>query len=222
MLGYRDGLGHFNLSELIPSKQSPEEDAGTRAAMDRALHADLHALPGRSLTGANVHAAVRSIKTRALLTTSADDLVQHYLQDGNMQYYSIHPPSFMRAYESFWTACAQSGNQPSPAFTCLLLQICANASQRLGTPLKQRLEYDLAENNAQTSRRLFDAADGLSRAMPPGVGNVDMVLRLLLAAAWLKSDGRIVDGWHALSDAVREAQECGMFVVGRRHDRPSN
>lgn len=62
MLGYRDGLGHFNLSELIPSKESPEEDADTRAAMDRALHAALHALPGRSLTGANVHAAVRSIQ----------------------------------------------------------------------------------------------------------------------------------------------------------------
>lgn len=148
-------------------------------------------------------------KTIVLLTFSTDELVRHYLHDGNMQYYSIHPPSFMSAYEHFWGARARPTDQPSPAFTCLLLQVCSNASQRLEGPLKQRLQYDLAEDNAQTSKRLFHAADDLSRATPPGIGNVEKVLQLLLAAAWLKSEGRIVDGWHALSNAVREAQECG-------------
>lgn len=187
--GYTKGLRHFNLSELNLHRESQNDDAGTHAATDNALQTALRALPNRSLT---------------------DDLVKHYLQDGNMQYYSIHPPSFMRAYENFWSARTQSINQPFPAFTCLLLQICSNASQRLHTPLKQRLEYDLTENHVQTSKRLFDAAEGLSRAMPPGVGSVEKVLRMLLAAAWLKSEGRIVDGWHALSVAVREAQECGL------------
>lgn len=129
-----------------------------------------------------------------------------------MQYYGIHPPSFMRAYENFWSARSQSMNQPSPTFTCLLLQICSNASQHLYTPLKRRLEYDLTESHIQTSRRLFDAAESLCRVMSPGVGSVEKVLRLLLTAAWLKSAGQIVDGWHALSVAAREAQECGMLV----------
>lgn len=35
------------------------------------------------------------------------------------------------------------------------------------------------------------------------------VLQLLLAAAFLKGEGLIIDAWHALSAAIHEAQECG-------------
>jgi len=67
----------------------------------------------------------------------------------------------------------------------------------------------LAESTAQTSSRLFKAADNLGRTLPSGAGGLYRVMQLLLAAAWLKTEGQIVDGWHALSVAVREAQECG-------------
>lgn len=146
-----------------------------------------------------------------MLTYSTDELVNRYLDDDNMQYYSIHPPSFLRAYEEFWAARAHPVDRPSPAFTCLLLQMCSNVSRRSNSPLKERLDGVLAQKDACASEVFFNAAERLNNAMSPGVGGTEKVLRLLLAAAWWKGDGEIVNGWHAFSAAVREAQECGMM-----------
>lgn len=75
--------------------------------------------------------------------------------------------------------------------------------------LQQRLQDSLVETEEQTSSRFHHAAQELSDAIPIGCGGLHGVMRRLLAATWLKSHGRIVDGWHALSTAVREAQESG-------------
>jgi hypothetical protein len=125
-----------------------------------------------------------------------------------MQYYSIHPQSFLREYEEWWTA--RKEEQPvSTAWTSLLLQVCANATQSPDPLLMNDLQHHVAETEDEMSSRLFDAAQELGRTIPPGSGGLHRVMQLLLAATWLKSHGSIVDSWHTLSVAVREAQESG-------------
>lgn len=137
-----------------------------------------------------------------------DALVQSYLQKDNMQYYSIHPQTFLHEYDAWWAA--RMGNQSLPvSWTALLLQVCANAVKGSDQDLRQRLQYDLAETDEAASLRFFDAARCVGGTLTPGAGGLCRVTQLLLAAAWLKAGGQIVEGWHALSIAVREAQECG-------------
>lgn len=114
----------------------------------------------------------------------------------------------MRDYDAWWAA-RMNGQTVSASWTCLLLQVCANAVRNVGTALRQQMQYDLAETDQETSLRFVEAARRLSDTIPAGLGGLDRVVQLLLFAAWLKAEGRIVDGWHALSIAVREAQECG-------------
>ena len=59
------------------------------------------------------------------------------------------------------------------------------------------------------SKRLQNAAKALSCKIPPGEGDIHQVLRLLIAAAASKTEGRIIEAWHYVGAAVREEQECG-------------
>lgn len=141
-----------------------------------------------------------------------DRLVQHYLQNLNYVYYSIYPPSFLTDYNRFWVDRAAC-QDIDVSFLGLLLQMCANAAQCADEPLKNTIEYDITEALSSFAERLRDAAVDAAYRLTPGSGGMNRVLQLLLEAAWLKGQGQIVDGWHMLTRAVHEAQECG-FVPG--------
>jgi hypothetical protein len=129
-----------------------------------------------------------------------------------MQYYSIHPQSFLREYEEWWAA--RDAKQPvSAAWTSLLLQVSANAMQSPDSVLIKHLQHQVAETEDEMSSRLSNAAQELGHAIPAGSGGLHRVMQLLLAATWLKSQGSIVDSWHTLSVAVREAQESGCVYI---------
>lgn len=55
--------------------------------------------------------------------------------------------------------------------------------------------------------RFHKAAQKLSASTPQGKGGVVNVQQLFLAAKWYKGEACMVESWHALSIAVREAQE---------------
>lgn len=113
----------------------------------------------------------------------------------------------MSNYVQFCKARA-AGNQISPAFVCLLLQICANSLQEVRGQLQEKVEYEIGEESYDVSIRIFRSADALSRTISPGFGGIYQCLQLLEAATWMKGDGKIVEAWHYLSRAVREEQEC--------------
>lgn len=138
----------------------------------------------------------------------ADALVQSYLQNDNMQYYSIHPQTFLREYNAWWAARMDNRSLPV-SWTALLLQVCASSVRGLEPDLRRRLQYDLAETDEAASLRFFNAARCVGDTLKPGAGGLCRVTQLLLVASWLKAGGQIVEGWHALSIAVREGQECG-------------
>lgn len=136
-------------------------------------------------------------------------MVQQYFDYANCIYYSLHPPTFLKNYED-WNSARIEGRHLSPAFACLLLQVCANAAQCPTEDLRQLVEYDLVERAEHVSERLHSAANRLGRSLTPGSGGLHRIMQLLCAAAWLKAEGRIIDGWHTLAAAIHEEQESGM------------
>lgn len=81
------------------------------------------------------------------------------------------------------------------------------STQYLEESLLQRLEFELGEKAQAMTERFHAAATELSASIPRGKGGVVQVQQLFLMATWYKSEAAMVESWHALSVAVREAQE---------------
>lgn len=81
------------------------------------------------------------------------------------------------------------------------------STQYLEDSLLQRLEIELGEKAQSMTERFHTAAMRLSASISRGKGGVVQVQQLFLVAQWYKSEACMVESWHALSVAVREAQE---------------
>ncbi|KUI53423.1 hypothetical protein VP1G_00924 [Cytospora mali] len=138
-----------------------------------------------------------------------DVLVQNYLERANFQYYPIFPEQ-LRGQSATWWEARAAGQRLSPELTCLLLRVCAVSTQYLEETLLQRLEFELGEKAQAMTERFHAAATKLSSSIPRGKGGIVQVQQLFLVAQWYKSEACMVESWHALSVAVREAQEINM------------
>ncbi|ROV94142.1 hypothetical protein VPNG_09364 [Cytospora leucostoma] len=138
-----------------------------------------------------------------------DVLVQNYLERANFQYYPIFPEQ-LRGQSAKWWETRAAGQRLNPELTCLLLRVCAVSTQYLEDSLLQRLEFELGEKAQAMTERFHAAATGLSASIPRGKGGVVQVQQLFLMATWYKSEAAMIESWHALSVAVREAQEINM------------
>ena len=161
----------------------------------------IHNIPQRSLTGLPL---TPNRHSRILILT--DCLVQNYLYTLNYRYYPIYPPTFLDEYSQWWNDRINR-HQLSPEFTCLLLRVCACSSQALTSTTQQHLEFELAESVQSLSERLHRAAEKLSSSFSPGQGGLAQVQQLFLTATWYKSEGLIVESWHALGASIKVAQE---------------
>jgi hypothetical protein len=132
--------------------------------------------------------------------------VHNYLYSHNYRYYPIYPQTFLEQYSGWW-ADRLSGKQLSPAFTCLLLRVCACSAQSLGPDLQKQIEFELTESAEKLTWRFHRAAEKLSSTFAPGEGGLEQVQQLFLTATWYKGEGLVVDSWHALGGSVKEAQE---------------
>lgn len=63
------------------------------------------------------------------------------------------------------------------------------------------------------TERFHAAAKKLSSSIPRGQGGILQVQQLFLEAAWWKSEASMVESWHVLSAAIREAQEIGRRIL---------
>lgn len=138
-----------------------------------------------------------------------DVLVQNYLERANFQYYPIFPEQ-LRGQSATWWKARAAGQRLSPELTCLLLRVCAVSTQYLEDSLLQKLEFELGEKVQVMTERFHEAAMQLSATIPRGKGGVIQVQQLFMAAQWYKSEASMVESWHALSVAVREAQELNL------------
>ncbi|KAF9779690.1 hypothetical protein IL306_001621 [Fusarium sp. DS 682] len=135
-----------------------------------------------------------------------DILVQNFLNNVNYHYYIVYPPSFLDQYQLWWTARAEDRSL-SVQWTCLLLTICACASQYTDAELQRNLEIGLSDAIKRISERFHEAARELGSAVPVGHSHIINVQQLLHSCYWFKAEARFVECWHVLNSAIREAQE---------------
>lgn len=135
--------------------------------------------------------------------------MQNFLERANYQYYPIFPEQ-LRGQSAKWWEARAAGQRLSPELTCLILRVCAVSVQYLEDSLRQRLELELGEKAQSMAERFHSVAQKLSSSIPRGQGGILQVQQLFLEAAWWKSEASMVESWHALSAAIREAQEIGM------------
>jgi hypothetical protein len=112
-----------------------------------------------------------------------------------------------------WWGDRGSSKKLSPEFTCLLLRILAYTVQYLSPELRKMVEFELACNSQTLTQRFGKAAEQLSATFTASETNIERVQEQFLKAAWLKSESKMVEAWHALSSTIREAQELGQLPI---------
>ncbi|KAH6639385.1 hypothetical protein C7974DRAFT_130367 [Boeremia exigua] len=184
--GYMPGHVHWKVGTVdttSPRKEAPSE--GSAAGIVEHI---LHAVPPRSIT---------------------DAFINHFLNVVNYRYCAIYAPVFTDCYVKWWADRA-GGRQLSPEFTCLLLRVCAYSVQYLTPSLRKMIEFELACNLQQLTERFSNAAEQLSQSFTASSTCIERVQEQFLKGAWLKSESKIVESWHALGCTIREAQELGI------------
>ena len=143
-----------------------------------------------------------------------DAFVNHFLTVVNYRYSAIYGPTFTDQYVQWWADRA-SGKRLSPEFTCLLLRVLSYSVQYLSPSLRKMIEFELACTSQVLTDRFSDAAEQLSKGFSASNTCLERVQEQFLKGAWLKSESRIVESWHALGCTIREAQELGKSVYSR-------
>lgn len=95
-----------------------------------------------------------------------------------------------------------------------MVRVCAVSTQYLEASLLQRLESELGEKAQAMTERFHAAAQKLSASIARGKGGIVHVQQLFLEAQWYKSEACMVESWHSLSVAIREAQEISKAATG--------
>jgi hypothetical protein len=129
------------------------------------------------------------------------------LNGANHQYYALYPPEFRTQYDGWW---ATPRNKVTPELTSLILRVCACSLHFIiEDNVKVRLETELDTDVLTFANRLHSAAEKLSASIAPGKGGLVNVQQLFLTAYWFKSAEKWTEAWHALSKAIRAANEIG-------------
>lgn len=118
----------------------------------------------------------------------------------------------MDRYQDWWTSRAEN-RRLSVQWTCLLLTVCACASQYTDIGLQTKLEAGLGNPIQRISEQYHEAARELASAVPLGHSHPINVQQLLHSCYWFKSEARFVECWHVLNSAIREAQELCTFIT---------
>lgn len=111
---------------------------------------------------------------------------------------------------SIWLEDARLDRPLDPTVVCLMLRVCACAIRCLRSEVQRSIEADLNIPIQDLADRCSQAAIELSGKIPIGRGGLLQVQQLLLTSYWHGSEGQFFGCWHALSSAIREAQEIGI------------
>ncbi|KAF7544995.1 hypothetical protein G7Z17_g9522 [Cylindrodendrum hubeiense] len=150
---------------------------------------------------------------------SLERALQNFLNNVNYHYYIIYPPSFLEQYQQWWDTRAD--NRPlSVQWTCLLLMVCACASQYTDEALQRKLEVDLGDTIQRITEQYHEAARELGSTIPIGYSHLINVQQLLHSCYWFKSEARFVECWHVLNSAIREAQELSIHQESKADPMP--
>ncbi|KAF2710578.1 hypothetical protein K504DRAFT_501836 [Pleomassaria siparia CBS 279.74] len=191
--GYMPGHVHYNLG-YADTEYVKQSDTTPEASQQ--VDKILHVFPSRSVT---------------------DRIVNYFLGTVNYRYNSIYAPTFTDQYVQWWSHRFHR-KALSPEFTCLLLRVCAHSGQHLPASLCSEVEFELACTLQVLTDRFAAAAEELSASFGTTKTSLERVQEQFLKAAWLKSESKMIEAWHVLGRAIREAQELG---IHKCHDSES-
>ncbi|KAK4204046.1 fungal-specific transcription factor domain-containing protein [Triangularia verruculosa] len=184
-LGYMSHDHHLVLGNGNGPK--PGKDVVDEAEPSEELKAALESMPAKPYT---------------------DCLIDNWLNGANHHYYALYPSEFRTQYDGWW---ATPPNKVSPELTSLILRVCACSLHFIiDDSVKERLETELKADAVTFAQRMHNAADKLSTSISPGKGGLVHVQQLFLTAFWYKSAEKWTEAWHALSRAIRAANEIGL------------
>ncbi|KAH6300475.1 hypothetical protein HBI39_132970 [Parastagonospora nodorum] len=184
--GFMPGHVHYKVGNVedTPTRKASAADATTSNAVEKIMHV----IPTRSIT---------------------DAFVNHFLNLVNYRYSAIYGPTLADQYVTWW-ADRTAQKRVSPEFTCLLLRICAYSVQYLTPSLREMVEFELACDSQVLTDRFATAAEQLSQSFQASDPTIERIQEQFLKGAWLKSESKIVESWHALGCTIRAAQELGI------------
>jgi hypothetical protein len=153
-------------------------------------------------------------------------LVKVFFAECNWMYGMLHSGSFYQLLEE-WYHCCTSNNPPASSrgkfgnlekrlvlsqFPSLLLQVLGLALQMLPREhYKHMSQLNMGKEDFKSlSATYSNAACELASLLASSQATLPRVQQWFLRASWLKSEGRPVESWHALGQAIREAQEMGL------------
>jgi hypothetical protein len=145
------------------------------------------------------------------MLTAIDAFVNHFLGSVNYRYTAIYGPTLTDQYVHWWADRA-AGRRLSPEFTCLLLRICAYSVQYLTPVLRSMIEFELACDSQVLTDRFATAAEQLSQSFEASATTIERVQEKFLKCAWLKSESKVVESWHALGCTIRLVNVYRVFV----------
>ncbi|KAH9213895.1 fungal-specific transcription factor domain-containing protein, partial [Leptodontidium sp. 2 PMI_412] len=152
---------------------------------------------------------------------AVDELINIFFSEINWLYGIIQPVYFNQAFKKwkeFTTATAdppriESISSDLRSFPSLLAQLLAISMMYL--PPGAKIEGLPAIKYLDLSQRYSEIGVDLVRLLGHQGTTIVTVQHDLMRAAWLKNRGHGAEAWHALSKAIRKAQELGLH----RHSR---
>ncbi|CUS12744.1 unnamed protein product [Tuber aestivum] len=146
-------------------------------------------------------------------------LVKVFFSECNWIYGTLHEATFMAHLNEWFEICAAKDSPHSPVkkkilsqFPALLLQVLAIALQMLPREHHKFMgQLNLGKENFYTLSATYSStACELASLISASSPTLPRVQQWFLRSSWLKSEGRAVEAWHALGQAIREAQEMGL------------
>jgi len=150
-------------------------------------------------------------------------LTDIFFAEINGQYSLVEQHIFLDQVEEFFDSSSkrifngQGGLQKEQlSFPALLLQIAALALQLLPLDYNRALD-DLCVGRSfqELSSDYADCAAKILLLLGKERTTLLSIQMALLRASWLKNDGQVVESWHALGQAVRDAQQIGLHQDGQ-------
>lgn len=134
--------------------------------------------------------------------------MENFFNRVNVHNYVVHPPSFRESYDSWWTDKTE-GNPLGLQWTCLLLISFACSAHHADPELERKLETGLGKPTKTLTKELHNVARELQSVIPVGNHHIMTVQMAVFLCYWFKTEALPTEAWHALSVAIREAQELG-------------
>lgn len=120
----------------------------------------------------------------------------------------LYPSQVWDHYQLWWSTRKE---KKDINFASIILRLCSLALQCLPIRLREHIEYELGDSVQSLTERYHNAAERLINYSDMTSGEIIHVQQRFLTAVWFKGEGFFAKAWHCLGDAIRQAQELGMF-----------